>query len=56
MQYLLERERETTVERDEVASRRRQVEQQIERLSQPGGAEDSRLNHLAEKFGGGAAL
>ncbi|WP_241585145.1 chromosome partition protein MukB [Rosenbergiella epipactidis] len=52
MQYLLERERETTVERDEVASRRRQVEQQIERLSQPGGAEDSRLNHLAEKFGG----
>lgn len=52
MQILLERERETTVERDEVANVKRRTEQQIERLSQPGGAEDERLNHLAEKFGG----
>ncbi len=52
MQQLLERERETTVERDEVAARKREVEQQIERLSQPGGAEDSRLTQLAERFGG----
>ncbi|KAA9001136.1 chromosome partition protein MukB [Affinibrenneria salicis] len=52
MQQLLERERETTVERDEVAASKRQVEAQIERLSQPGGAEDSRLNALAERFGG----
>jgi len=52
MQQLLERERETTVERDEIAARKRELEQQIERLSQPGGAEDSRLNALAERFGG----
>ena len=31
MQQLLERERETTVERDEVAARKREVEAQIER-------------------------
>ena len=52
MQQLLERERETTVERDEVSARKREIEQQIERLSQPGGAEDARLNNLAERFGG----
>ena len=52
MQQLLERERETTVERDEIAARKREIEQQIERLSQPGGAEDARLNSLAERFGG----
>ncbi|RAT18018.1 cell division protein MukB [Lonsdalea populi] len=52
MQQLLERERETTVERDEVAARKREVEAQIERLSQPGGSEDQRLNALAERFGG----
>ncbi|PIJ51333.1 cell division protein MukB [Erwinia sp. OLTSP20] len=52
MQQLLERERTLTVERDEVSARRRDIEQQIERLSQPGGAEDGRLNALAERFGG----
>ena len=52
MQQLLERERETTVERDEVAARKREVEAQIERLSQPGGAEDQRSVTLAERFGG----
>ncbi|NIF20678.1 chromosome partition protein MukB [Candidatus Pantoea multigeneris] len=52
MQQLLERERETTVERDDIAARKRDVEQQIERLSQPGGAEDARLTQLAERFGG----
>ena len=52
MQQLLERERETTVERDNVAAQKRDHEQQIERLSQPGGAEDARLNALAERFGG----
>ncbi len=52
MQKLLERERETTVERDEISARKRATEQQIERLSQPGGAEDARLNTLAERFGG----
>ncbi|MBL5862907.1 chromosome partition protein MukB [Serratia fonticola] len=52
MQQLLERERETTVERDEVASRKREIESQVERLSQPSGAEDQRLVTLAERFGG----
>lgn len=52
MQYLLERERESTVERDEIATRKQLIEAQIARLSQPGGAEDPRLNQLAEKFGG----
>ncbi|WP_279027304.1 chromosome partition protein MukB [Gibbsiella quercinecans] len=52
MQQLLERERETTVERDEVAARKRAAEAQIERLSQPSGAEDQRLVTLAERFGG----
>lgn len=28
------------------------VDEEIERLSQPGGAEDQRLNALAERFGG----
>lgn len=37
MQQLLERERETTVERDEIAASKRAIEAQIERLSQPSG-------------------
>ncbi|MFZ3389208.1 chromosome partition protein MukB [Buttiauxella gaviniae] len=52
MQQLLEREREVTVERDEVGARKRAIDDEIERLSQPGGAEDPRLNALAERFGG----
>ena len=52
MQQLLENERETTVERDEVAARKRRIEGQITRLSQPSGAEDSRMIALAERFGG----
>lgn len=52
MQYLLERERETTVARDDIATKKTRVEQQIEQLSQPGGADDYRLNQLAERLGG----
>ncbi|MFA3761520.1 chromosome partition protein MukB [Yersinia sp. 2466 StPb PI] len=52
MQQLLERERETTVDRDEVAASKRAVDTQIERLSQPSGAEDARMIALAERFGG----
>lgn len=52
LQQLLEREREAIVERDEVGARKRDVDDEIERLSQPGGAEDARLNTLAERFGG----
>ncbi len=52
LQQLLERERETIVERDDIAARKQAVDDEIERLSQPGGAEDARLNALAERFGG----
>jgi len=52
MQTLLERERESTVERDDVAAQKLTIEKQIERLSQPSGAEDGRLVMLAERFGG----
>ncbi|MCV7759802.1 chromosome partition protein MukB, partial [Pluralibacter gergoviae] len=52
LQQLLEREREAIVERDEVGARKRAVDDEIERLSQPGGSEDQRLNNLAERFGG----
>ncbi|EMG9308555.1 chromosome partition protein MukB [Proteus mirabilis] len=52
MQQLLEKEREATVLRDETAARKQQIEAQIERLSQPSGAEDSRLITLAERFNG----
>lgn len=49
---MLEREREAIVERDEVGARKNAVDEEIERLSQPGGSEDQRLNALAERFGG----
>nr|Q937H2.1 RecName: Full=Chromosome partition protein MukB; AltName: Full=Structural maintenance of chromosome-related protein [Klebsiella pneumoniae]CAD10421.1 MukB protein [Klebsiella pneumoniae] len=52
LQQLLEREREAIVERDEVGRRKRAIDEEIERLSQPGGSEDPRLNALAERFGG----
>ena len=35
-----------------MGARKRAVDDEIERLSQPGGAEDARLNTLAERFGG----
>ncbi len=52
LQQLLEREREAIVERDEVGARKRAIDEEIERLSQPGGSEDPRLNALAEQFSG----
>ncbi|MCK3656325.1 cell division protein MukB [Pasteurellaceae bacterium Macca] len=52
MQGMLNREREATLQRDELARREQQLDEQIARLNQPDGAEDHRLNHLAEKFGG----
>nr|VUD28312.1 Chromosome partition protein MukB [Raoultella sp. NCTC 9187] len=50
LQQLLEREREAIVERDEVGARKRAIDEEIERLSQPGGSEDPRLNALAERL------
>ncbi|QIQ21601.1 chromosome partition protein MukB [Zophobihabitans entericus] len=52
MQSLLETERTLTVERDSVMGKRKILDEQIERLNQPNGAEDGRLNALAERFNG----
>lgn len=52
MQAQLLKERELTIQRDQLEQQRLQLEQQISRLSQPDGSEDARLNALAERFGG----
>ncbi len=52
MQSQLEKERELTMQRDQLEQRRQQLDEQISRLSQPDGSEDARLNVLAERFGG----
>lgn len=52
MQAQLVKERELTIERDQLEQQRQQLEAQISRLSQPDGSEDARLNVLAERFGG----
>lgn len=52
MQNMLSKEREATLERDELARKEQRLEAKITRLSQPDGSEDARLNQLAERFGG----
>ncbi|WP_392553101.1 chromosome partition protein MukB [Orbus wheelerorum] len=52
MQKLLEQERSLTVDRDRVIARRDQLDEQITKLNQPNGADDSRLSILAERFNG----
>lgn len=52
MQSQLVKERELTIERDQLEQKRQQLEAQVSRLSQPDGSEDARLNVLAERFGG----
>lgn len=52
MQAQLVKERELTIERDQLEQKRQQLEAQVSRLSQPDGSEDARLNVLAERFGG----
>ncbi|WP_392564517.1 chromosome partition protein MukB [Orbus wheelerorum] len=52
MQKLLEQERGLTVDRDRVIARRDQLDEQITKLNQPNGADDSRLSILAERFNG----
>ncbi|MDU8924750.1 chromosome partition protein MukB [Pasteurellaceae bacterium LIM206] len=52
MQSLLEKEREFTMQRDQLEQKRQLLDEQISRLSQPDGSEDARLNMLAERFGG----
>lgn len=45
LQQLLEREREAIVERDEVGARKNAVDEEIERLSQPGAQKISASTH-----------
>ncbi|MDO4625891.1 MAG: chromosome partition protein MukB [Pasteurellaceae bacterium] len=52
MQTQLEKERELTMQRDQLERHRQQLDEQITRLSQPDGSEDPRLNQLAERLGG----
>lgn len=52
MQHLLEKERALSLQRDEIQQRKDYVDEQIERLNQPGGADDERLLILAEKLNG----
>ena len=52
MQSQLVKERELTMQRDQLEQKRLQLDEQISRLSQPYGSEDPRLNMLAERFGG----
>ncbi|WP_301099390.1 chromosome partition protein MukB, partial [Otariodibacter sp.] len=52
MQNTLDKEREATLARDKLARKEQSLDEKISRLSQPDGAEDIRLNHLAEKLGG----
>lgn len=52
MQNMLSKERETTLERDELVRKEQRLDEQINRLNQPDGSEDARLNHLADRFGG----
>lgn len=52
MQSQLVKERELTMQRDQLEQKRLQLDEQISRLSQPDGSEDPRLNMLAERFGG----
>ncbi|TCP92015.1 condensin subunit MukB [Cricetibacter osteomyelitidis] len=52
MQSQLVKEREFTIQRDQLEHKRQQLDEQISRLSQPDGSEDARLNVLAERFGG----
>lgn len=52
LQQLIERERETADLRNGIGQQKHLLDEEIARLSLPGGAEDARLNALAERFGG----
>ncbi|PSW21158.1 chromosome partition protein MukB [Photobacterium sanctipauli] len=52
MQDTLDKEREASSNRDQLAARKKQLELDIERLAQPGGSDDSRLRALADTLGG----
>ncbi|CDT87471.1 Chromosome partition protein mukB [Vibrio coralliirubri] len=52
MQQVLEDEKSQAVAKDQLATRRAELEQEIERLASPGGSNDPRLKGLADTLGG----
>ncbi len=52
LQQLLENERTALLARDAMTTEKRHIDEQIERLGQPEGAQDARLPALAEHLGG----
>ncbi len=52
MQTILEQEKETNTLKEKLATRRDELESEIEQLASPGGANDSRLKHIADTLGG----
>ena len=52
MQNLMNQERQLIDSRDRMAKRKTRLESEIEKLSQPGGSEDSRLQSIADTLGG----
>ena len=52
MQQLLEREKQQSTHKDQLAIRREQLDTEIERLASPGGSNDPRLKGLADSIGG----
>ncbi|MCP4946644.1 MAG: chromosome partition protein MukB, partial [Aestuariibacter sp.] len=52
MQQVLEDEKSQAVAKDQLATRRSELEQEIERLASPGGSNDPRLKGLADTLGG----
>ncbi|SEG28856.1 chromosome partition protein MukB [Vibrio hangzhouensis] len=52
MQEINDKERQTAFDRDVLAKRREELEQEIERLASPGGSNDPRLKGLADTLGG----
>ena len=52
MQIVLEQEKRQTLEKEKLAERRVQLDNEIERLASPGGSNDPRLKGLADTLGG----
>ncbi len=52
MQQVLEQEKQQSLDKEKLATRRTELESEIERLASPGGSNDPRLKGLADTLGG----
>lgn len=52
MQQVLESEKALSIQKEKLAERRQQLDQEIEQLASPSGASDPRLKHIADYLGG----